>query len=102
MRCGDGAIVGGNCTEASTAGQHWFLWSAATGIVSLDRVLLELDPDTSRYGGFTITDISSDGTAIIGNTTRNGVNMGYRALIEGVFPKRFACSRKSRDRVAGT
>jgi hypothetical protein len=82
---GDGAIVAGNCTEA-TASEHWFLWSETRGVVELEQVLLELDVDTSRYGSFTITDISSDGTAIIGNTTRNGVSMGYRALIDGVFP----------------
>ena len=83
---GDGAIVAGTCVEGETVTHHWFLWSEATGIVLLDQVLLELDVDTSRYAGFTITDISSDGTAIIGNTSRNGVSMGYRAIIEGVFP----------------
>lgn len=83
---GDGAIVAGDCVEGVTVTHHWFLWSEARGVVALDQVLLELDVDTSRYGGFTITDISSDGTAIIGNTSRNGVNMGYRALIDGVFP----------------
>jgi uncharacterized membrane protein len=83
---GDGAIVAGNCNETATASSHWFLWSEDRGVVLLDQVLLELDVDTSRYGGFSITDISTDGTAIVGNTSRNGVSMGYRALIAGVFP----------------
>jgi len=77
--------VVGSCTDVSSPTPHWFLWNKAIGNVSLDQVLLELGVDTSRYTEFSVTDISADGTTIVGNTNRNGVGMGFRAVIASVF-----------------
>jgi uncharacterized membrane protein len=41
--------------------------------------------DTTRYGTCSVTAISRDGTTIVGNMSRNGTGMGYRALTSSAF-----------------
>jgi uncharacterized membrane protein len=84
---GDGAIVVGRCTGyTATPGTFLFLWSEATGAVLLEDVLSRLGVDTSLYTFLDLVDVSADGNAIIGNATRAGEPIGWRALVGEVFP----------------
>ncbi|HEY3499480.1 MAG TPA: hypothetical protein VGK73_32545, partial [Polyangiaceae bacterium] len=70
-------------TVEQTFVHHWFLWQD-DDVVELDQLLRNLDVDPSLYDEWEITDISRDGTAIIGNTRKQGVGMGWRAYIDGL------------------
>jgi hypothetical protein len=85
---GDGSIVAGVCTGLSNSVNVAtpFLWSEATGTVSLDQILLELGVDTSLYQFADIADVSADGTAVVGNAFKDGVGIGWRAYVDSVFP----------------
>jgi uncharacterized membrane protein len=85
---GDGAIVVGNCTEfvEQLVVNRWFLWSEERGTVLVDLVLRELGVDTSLYSNLEVSDLSSDGTAIVGSAQKSGVRIGWRAYIDSVFP----------------
>jgi probable HAF family extracellular repeat protein len=86
---GDGSIVVGWCSSYSgtTSMSVTYLWSEATGIVPVDQVLRELGVDTSLYTSLGVTDISTDGTALIGSCyDDDGLGIGWRAYIDSVFP----------------
>jgi hypothetical protein len=53
---------------------------------SLEQVLLQLDVDASVYTHWEITDISADGSAVIGNARKDGLSIGWRVYVDSVFP----------------
>jgi uncharacterized membrane protein len=84
----DGSIVVGNCTEwVDQVGTFQpFLWSETRGTRSLEQVLAELGVDTSTFALKELTDVSADGRVVVGNITRAGSEVGFRARIDTVFP----------------
>lgn len=75
---GDGAYVVGRAT--STVGQQAFLWSQADGMMPLATYLTNRGADLTGWTILTeATDISTDGSTIVGYGIRNGQFEAFRA-----------------------
>lgn len=72
---GDGAIVVGRSTGEN--GQEAFLWSATTGMISLQSYLTDQGVDLTGWTLNNVWAISADGSTIAGSGLHNGFTEGY-------------------------
>ena len=102
----DGSIIAGNSAGASGSGEG-FVWDAAHGMRTLKDILTAsgIDTGSTRFG---ITDLSADGTTVVGYTNDSRAFVAVipepTGLTAGVFLLVLAaCRRRGRPAVhAGT